>query len=214
MRESDRHAWAEVQFDKSGWVPFDGTPRGDLSFGQRPPAGLNKLFISRAGDEAYSALTQGPQKAFQTLFDWVPGPVLWALGPAVALALFIWRWFSSGSRRRLSGPGRRLLPYAVIPGEGRREIKRIYAEVERLIRRNAGARRAGWQTAGHYASFASGRSPEIDSQLSWFTQTIWRAAYRSGDLHAGVVTEGRRRLALLKEAFKISRSQEMGFQSR
>jgi transglutaminase-like putative cysteine protease len=26
VRESDRHAWAEVFFSNSGWVPFDSAP--------------------------------------------------------------------------------------------------------------------------------------------------------------------------------------------
>jgi len=211
--ESDRHAWTEVQFDDSGWVPFDGGPRSDVSFGQRPAAGLANLFMTGAGDELYATLKEGPQEAFRTLVTSVPGPVLWALAPAIAIVLLIGRWFQSNSRRRLIGQGWRLLAYDGIPGEGRREMKKLYNEVERLIRRYVGTPRAGWQTADHYASIASDRSPEIDNHLSWFTQAVWRAAYRSGDLHAGLVAEGRRRLALLKEAFKASGNQQAKLQS-
>ena len=209
VRESDRHAWAEVRFSQSGWVPFDGAPRNDQFFGQRPVAGVTSWITSGAGEGALATLKGGPQNAFDTLTSSVSGAVLWALAPSFAVVLLIGIWLHSGSRRRLSNAGRHLLSYAVIPGHGRREIKKLYAEVERLIRRDAGAPRAGWQTAGHYASFASGRSPEVASQLSWFTNTIWRVAYRSGDLPAGLVTEARRRLALLKEAFKQSRGQKM-----
>ena len=210
VRESDRHAWAEVLFRKAGWVPFDGAPRDDLYYGQRPTAGLARLFLSGSGDDIYATLKEGPLEVFQALRNAAKSPFLWALGPAIVVALLIWRWFQYGPRRRSNGPGPRLLPYAVIPGDRRREIRKIYAEVERLIRRDSGTPRAGWQTAGHYASLASGRSPEIDSQLSWFTQAIWQAAYRTGELHAEVVTEGRRRLALLKKAFKASRTQKTG----
>ena len=92
-------------------------------------------------------------------------------------------------------------------------MKKLYAEVERLIRRHVGTPRATWQTAGGYASLASRHSPEIDTQISWFTQAVWQAAYRSGDLHAEVVTEGRRRLVLLRKAFKASDSRKVSFQS-
>ena len=85
-------------------------------------------------------------------------------------------------------------------------MKKLHAEVERLIRRHIGMPRASWRTAGDYASIASQHSPEIDNQISWFTDAIWRATYRSGDLHAGMLTDGRRRLALLKQAFKVSGS--------
>ena len=206
VRESDRHAWAEVLFAKNGWVPFDGAPRGEFAFGQRQAAGLNKLFGSGVGDGVYATLKEGPQEAFKTLIDSLPGPVISILVPAIAAVVMIGRWFQIHSRRRTSGPGRRSLRYAVIPGEGRREMKKLYADVERLIRRNAGAPRAAWQTAGDYALLASDRSPEIDNHISWLKQAVWRAAYRTGALDPEVITQGRLRLALLKEAFKASGS--------
>jgi len=213
VRKSDLHAWAEVLFDKNGWVPFDGAPRGEFSFGQRPPPGLSRLFASGAGEGIYAGLKEGPQEVYRTLVNSLPGPVLAALAPAVAAMLLIGRWFQYRSRRRPIGSNRHLLPYTVIPGDGRREMKKLYAEVERLIRRHAGTPRAGWQTAGDYASLASKHSPEIDNHISWFTQAIWRATYRSGDLQPGVLTHGRHRLALLKKAFKVSGSQKASVQS-
>ena len=30
VRDGDAHAWAEILFEKHGWVPFDGTERPDL----------------------------------------------------------------------------------------------------------------------------------------------------------------------------------------
>ncbi len=213
VRESDRHAWAEVLFDDAGWVPFDGAPRGDYSFGQRREATLSRLFSSGAGDGLYAGLKEGPKEVFQTLFSSLPGPVLSALFPVIAAVLLIGRWFQSRSRRRSTGSDRRRLSYAVIPGEGKREMKKLYAEVERLIRRCVGTPRAGWQTAGGYASLASKRSPEIDDHISWFKQAIWRAAYRSGDLDPGTLTDGRHRLSLLKKAFKVLGKQQPSVQN-
>ena len=204
VRKSDLHAWTEVLFYENGWVPFDGAPRDDYFFGQRPTPGLARLFGTGAGEGIYAGLKEGPQEAFRTLFSSLPGPVFLVLAPAIAAVLLIGRWFQYRSRRRLSGSERRLLPYTVIPGEGRREMKKLYAKAERLIRRYAGASRADWQTAGDYAALASKHSPEIDNHISWFTQAIWRATYRSGDLDPETLAHGRHRLALLKEAFKVS----------
>ncbi len=131
----------------------------------------------------------------------------------LAIVLGIGIWLQTGSRRRLSDAGRRLLSYAVIPGDRRQEIKKLYAEVERLIRRDGGAPRAAWQTARDYASTTADRSLEIDEHLSWFTKAIWVANYRSGDLNAGMVTEGRSRLALLKTAFRTLGKQKPGLQA-
>ncbi|NQW22662.1 MAG: hypothetical protein HQ475_04360 [SAR202 cluster bacterium] len=213
VRESDRHAWAEVEFVESGWVPFDGAPRKDTYFGERPVDGIARLFQSGAGENIYATLKEGPQDAFRTLINSVPGPLLWSIGPAIIVLILVGRWFTSNSRRRQTGPGASMLPYGVIPGDGRREMKKLYKEVERLIRRHAGTAREGWQTAGNYASYASNCSQEIDTQLSWFTQAIWLAAYRTGDLHTEMVSDGRRRLTLLKEAFKASDNNKTSFQS-
>lgn len=201
VRESDRHAWAEVEFDRSGWVPFDGAPRSDQSLGERPMAGLTSWLKSGVSDDVFLTLKGGPQRAFETLTDSVSTPVLWALAPILGIVLGVGVWFQTGSRRRLRNAGQRLLSYGSIPGDRRREIKKLYLEVERLIKRNAGAPRASWQTAGAYASTAAGNSQEIGEQLSWFTQAIWLANYRSGELNSGIVAEGRSRLALLKKAF-------------
>ncbi|MEE8465819.1 MAG: transglutaminase domain-containing protein [Dehalococcoidia bacterium] len=213
VRKSDRHAWAEVLFEKNGWVPFDGAPRGDFSFGQQSTPGLARLFSSGAGEDIYRGLKEGPQEVFRTLVTSLPGPILSALVPAIAVALLIGRWFLSRSRRRLTHSDRRLLSYAALPGDGRREMKKLYAEVERLIRRHVGRPRAAWQTAGDYGSLASQRSPEIDEHISWFTEAIWLATYRSRGLHPEMLTQGRRRLALLKKAFKLSASQETSTQN-
>ena len=213
VRESDRHAWAEVRFRQSGWVPFDGAPRNNEAFGQRPMAGLTSWLSSGVGEEVLSTLKSGPIHAFETLKESISGPVLWVLTPVLAVVLLVGVWFQSGYRRRLRNTGRNLLSYAVIPGDRRREIKKLYNEVERLIRRDAGAPRADWQTAGDYAATAADRSAEIDDHLSWFTQAIWLANYRSGDLNAGMVSEGRSRLTLLKKAFGALGKQRPGLQS-
>ncbi|MCH7737495.1 MAG: transglutaminase domain-containing protein [Chloroflexi bacterium] len=213
VRESDRHAWAEVRFDWSGWVPFDGAPRYDPTLGLRPKTGLTSWLTSGVGEEVVATLKGGPRRAFEALTGSVSGPVLWALAPSLGVIMLIGVWFRSGYRRRLRNAGRNLLSYAVIPGDRRREIKKLYTEVERLIRRDAGAPRADWQTAGDYASIAADRSAEIDDHLTWFTQAIWLANYRSADLNVGMVTEGRSRLALLKKAFGALDKQKPGLQS-
>ncbi|MBC8281327.1 MAG: hypothetical protein H8E48_11110, partial [Chloroflexi bacterium] len=201
VRESDRHAWAEVQFRQTGWVPFDGAPRQNQVYGERPISGLTSWLTSGVSEEVFSSIKGGPQKAFETLTQSVSGPLLWVLTPILGIVMILGIWFHTNSRRRLRNAGSQLLAYATLPGDHRKEVKKIYSEVERLIRRNAGASRAEWQTADDYASIAAGRSEEIGEHLSWFTRAIWQANYRTGELEESLVTEGRRRLDLLKKAF-------------
>ena len=62
-----------------------------------------------------------------------------------------------------------------------------------------------------YTRSAAPGDPAVQEQLSWFTETVWQAAYKPGKLPAGLVIEGKRRLALLKAALKTA--DKLEFQS-
>ena len=61
-----------------------------------------------------------------------------------------------------------------------------------------------WQTIDAYATVASAGDRVIHGQLTWFTRTMWRAAYDPRDLPDGLMTEARVRMAQLKSALKDS----------
>lgn len=44
VRESDAHAWAEVYFEKQGWVPFDSAPRTDVMLRSQSTSRFQRLF--------------------------------------------------------------------------------------------------------------------------------------------------------------------------
>jgi hypothetical protein len=74
----------------------------------------------------------------------------------------------------------------------------VYRQVEKLLRRKGAEEWRPRQTVGEYAALAARGNQEAQTQLSWFADTVRRAAYNPDKLPAGLVAEGRQRLARLK----------------
>lgn len=203
VRERDAHAWAEVYFARHGWVPFDSAPRAGLALPGRGGSTVARLFRTGVGDEAFQWVRSAPSRIRQ----WGPWlqrlaetRLLYGLGPLLALGFLALHWRRA---RRKGRPGRRtspLLKYLPLPGETRRELRRVYAQVERLLRRRGAAPRQSWETVGHYTSLPNDPQPEVQRQLSWFAGAMQQASYDPAEAPPGMVWEARRRLERLKRA--------------
>lgn len=198
VRESDAHAWAEVYFEKQGWVPFDSAPRTDVMLPTQSDSRFRRLFQAGVGERIYGAAKTAPKELSGPSLDLLQNPALYVGFPVLMLIVTVARWwFSRYSNVRR--PGHSLaLRYSRLTGSGRRELLSLYSQVEKLLRRKTGARRPAWQTVGSYASVPDTVSPDIQGHLSWFTRAVWQAAYNPGDLPADVVEEARDRLNRLK----------------
>ncbi len=205
VRESDEHAWAEVYFRRNGWVPFDSAPRTEHLFEDHATTGVGRVFEANIGEGVYGSLRDGPQVAFEALTGALEGPVLLIVGSAVFLIVLVLKWFQKHARHSSEMNRRLYLGYVAIPGDGRKELRKLYAEAERALRRNFGRKREVWQTVSGYNLSAAGPDSEAGRQVSWFTQAIWRTAYRSGDLPSDLVSDARHRLVQLKSALRAAR---------
>ncbi len=200
VREQDAHAWAEVYFAQHGWVPFDSAPRAGLPLPGRGGSGAARLFRNGVGDQALQSVGSAPAYIGQWLKRLGEAQFLYGLGPLLALAFLALHWRRS---RRKGRPGRRAplgLAYLPLPGETRRELRRVYAQVERLLRRRGAAARKPWETVSHYASLPGAPLPEAQQQLSWLAGAMQRAAYDPAEVSSGMVWEARRRVERLKQA--------------
>ena len=209
VRESDEHAWAEVYFRRNGWVPFDSAPRTEHLFEDHSTTGVGRVFEANIGEGVYGSLRDGPQVAFETLAGALEGPVLLIVGSSIFFIVLVLRWFQKHARNSSDRNRRLYLSYAAISGGGRKELRKLYAEVERALRRNFGRKREVWQTVGRYNFSAAGPDSEVGQQVSWFTQAIWQTAYRTGELPSELVSEARSRLVHLKSALRASRRKPM-----
>ncbi len=205
VRREDAHAWAEIYFREHGWVPFDGTHRGDpYASGGAPGgqlAGLKYLFESSVGDDLVKAAVAGPSKLASSLKDAFSGSLTgvlaaaWTVGIAVVLGWLVLRAVKRGRRSTA-----RRWTYVRLPGSGRSEMLRIYARVERLLKKEGFGPRTPAQTLREYAGIAENRLRGLEAHLAWFTRAAWRAAYDPSAFPTDTVREARSRLASMKAA--------------
>lgn len=146
---SDLHAWAEVNFEQAGWVPFDASSRPDLptpsDLETPPPSGLSSMLERRFGDDLAAALSSSPG-GLKSLFEW-----LLKSGPAFAATVMLFTalvgfgyWWWLRMRRRVSAADEALwMEYSALSGPDRAERLRILKSFSKLEGRitKAGFRR-------------------------------------------------------------------------
>ena len=206
----DRHAWAEVYFSTSGWVPFDGSPRlaatalGEGATYNSPL--LRSLFGTSYAEGAYGSLRSPPQwvselmdKAFGDSALAIIAPVVGAAGLVLAVIL---AWKLPRSRRRRSGRPH----YARLPGDARAEMLRIYLAAERLLIRAGLSTRSPWQTVAAYTGEAESTLGDAASSLGPLRDAAWTVAYDPQPFDAEKLPEARRHLSRLKSSLKSRRT--------
>ena len=82
--------------------------------------------------------------------------------------------------------------------DGRQEFLPLYRKLEKLLQKAFGQRRETWQTVGGYAGHGGTMSTQIQSELAWFTGTVWQAGYDAKELPEVIVSEAKTRLRQLK----------------
>ncbi|MBI4304739.1 MAG: hypothetical protein HY678_00315, partial [Chloroflexi bacterium] len=131
----DAHVWAEVRFDKAGWVPFDPAPRPDMptpSMNVRPaaPGALGFLLEHRFGDSLADAATRAPGAAFAKIASFFETGIsalaaMTAAGMSAVLAWLTVRYL----KERRSREARRTR-YSIFDDRQRREVLAAYRSAE------------------------------------------------------------------------------------
>ena len=199
---SDAHAWAEIYFGHGGWIPFDSSPRGNLASGGTAASNFGFRFGASLGDAAFDSVKAAPSQLFSALTSALDNQVWSIVGPSLFLMVLVLRWVYSRQTKEHTKPALVHHYQGRISGEGRRELLALYRKLEKLLQRTSGQRRQAWQTVGAYASQTGPLDPKTESELAWFTQAIWRAAYDPQELPDGIVGETKVRLRQLRQSLK------------
>ncbi len=204
VRQSDARAWAEISFAGNGWVPFDAAPKIEPNLSEEVSSGLGVIFQNRVGDKVGSAISTSPGALIDLTKKILNNPIIPILGPVLLVSGLVLRWRASkGSRAEKPSIGQ-ALKYTRSPGDGRRELLKLYLRAEKMLRKRAGVRRRPWQTVGEYGVEASRDDPALQEAITWFTKAAWQAAYTSGPLPSGLPSEARLHLKDLKAALRAA----------
>ncbi|MBI4219969.1 MAG: hypothetical protein HY682_07505 [Chloroflexi bacterium] len=192
----DAHVWAEIKFDRAGWVPFDPAPRPDMpvpSATVRSPSsgGLGFLLEHRLGDRLADTATRAPGAAFATIAGFFQKglsamAVMTAAGMTAALAWLTYRYVNE---RRSAAMERRR--YARLDDGHRRAVLAAYRSAERIAAHAGFRKRSPAEPYAEYAAVVSGAFGRDARALVALARLAGRAAYSPQPLSGSAVAEAR-----------------------
>ena len=205
VRASDQHAWAEVFFSDSGWVPFDSAPRPSTAgFGEggtffdSPPVGA--IFSANLSEDIYSSVRSSPEMIGDLLNGDAAQTAIKILGPAITIASLMLAAFAIWRFAPLLRSGRPRMAYSGIPGDGRQDMLKIYSKAEKLLGKHGFPPRQPAQTLGEYSRPVIGKERAEGAHMAWLRSNAWKAAYDPNPFDSAAVAEAKIRLAGLKES--------------
>ena len=194
VRLQDAHVWVEVRFDRAGWVPFDPTPRPDSPWA----LGVGSLSLTQGLQQTLRSAIGGfvidaPGGAFSEvggLLGDAPGAVglLLSIGLILGMVAVPLRWLL----RQRRGERANAQKYSALQGQGREEMRRVYGEALRLLRRRGLPPRPAHLSAREYAAEAAVARPDLRDGLRRLTEWATRAAYDPAPFPEAAAQEARR----------------------
>jgi hypothetical protein len=205
----DAHTWAEVHFERSGWVPFDPAPRSDVPSATTAPrpapgGGLDFLLEHRFGDTLADSATRAPATAIAEAFKFFSRGIeaMAAITAVAATGALLWlgiRWL--GDRKRHISITRR---YASFDDAERRAVRLAFAKAEGAIARAGFRRRLPQESYGDYAAQVRGRFSGVAPEFGELARAASQAAYSAGQMGSATVEKARRASAELRQGLKTA----------
>ena len=204
VRLRDAHAWVEIKFRNSGWVPFDPTPRPDS------PWALDVGYVeaTRGVQQAMRAqlkdlVVDGPSSALRgtaALFG-AYGPA-WLAGAVLAAALLLVGAFltrRSRARARRTGPEE----YSLLRDRDREAVRKAYSKAVKILGRKGYPVRQAHQGPVDYVLSLKARGFHVPAVFYALSRITTQALYDPSPMdgvEAQSLTSGLRALRRLPKA--------------
>ena len=191
VTEKEAHAWAEIAFEKAGWVPFDAAPRKggtDAANGAGNSSNpLASLLQNRLGDrlatEVGGSIGGGLSGLFSLLSNGFVGIAIAFLWLAIGMVgWFTWkRWSVTGRAGAMS------LRYASINGEDRAAVLDSHRRAEALAARAGFRARRRSESFAEFAGAAISAGLPAGESLQGLASLAERAAYSESPMDRDAV---------------------------
>ncbi|MEX0763042.1 MAG: transglutaminase domain-containing protein [Dehalococcoidia bacterium] len=204
ISSADEHAWAEILFERGGWVPFDASSRPGLpspdSVTEPPPGVLGSLLEHRLGDNLADAMDGAPQglrNAMDALMK--HGLIIGLMFPVLGAVAALWWWFTHRKRQVLAyGAG--LMRYDQVDGQERRRVIAGFTRLEKMLKSSGFRRRGPAESFHQYVNAAQAHAMGHIAALTGLADLASHAAYSASALPEGAATEMRHWLNEVKAA--------------
>ena len=182
VQRRHRHAWAEVNFRRFGWVSFDPSPRPEierfLTGGDTAFPGGAFLLETRVGGGLYRYIRSGTSAASDAFTSALDGK-----GPAIraGAAAFLAVLAVAGSAWWLVywRPKQRAAQklYSTLPGHERADFLKLYRKTDREMASSGLGLRRPAETVGEFADGVAMRFAYLADDLEWLKRAVSAAAY-------------------------------------
>ena len=108
----------------------------------------------------------------------------------------LWRLLKRRKKREVA------TRYVKLAGDGRREMLKIYANVEKLLRQFGAASRAPGQTFAEHTALATAAIGATSVELNWLQTAAWEAAYDPSPFDPHRTADARDHFVRLKASLK------------
>ena len=205
VTEREAHAWAEIAFEKAGWVPFDAAPRNggtDAANGAGSSSNpLASLLEKRLGDRIAGEIGGGVGGGLSGLFGLLTNGFIGLAIAFVWLVIGVIGWIA-WRRWAVKGPGSAAsLRYASIKGKDRAMVLDAHRQAEALTARAGFRARRRSEPFTEFADAAIAAGLPAGASLHNLASLAGRAAYSESLMERHAVQAASEHVAEIRLAF-------------
>lgn len=214
VTQAESHTWAEVAFQRAGWVPFDAAPRPggtDAANGGGSSSNpLQAMLANRIGDRIAGEVGGGVGGGVSGIWNLLTNGLVGIAIMMIWFAIGVIGWFAWKRWSQTGDGGPRSLRYSAIDGQDRASVLDSHRKVEALAA-SAGFRvRRRTESYTEFATAAVAAGLPLAESLRSIAALAGRAAYSASRLDDDAVYVAATRVSEIRQGFKGVNLDEAG----